>query len=204
MEGLVGAVDGAASALFGGVASPEISPGGALVLPVGDSAPATAASEPTALSNNRTVLKQKLHRLCQEHSRVRHMFFDGGQTPVPTRLATQCSKTGLSVIVIMRLGNVPTLLWAGSERAFFLAQFWGKMGTWSAFLGVEVSGVNEAAAAAVPAAAKPEFKEGVVYPPDYIDALGGLRANTTRYSDPRPTIAEISEKVRGVFDTAWN
>ena len=34
MEGLVGAVDGAASALFGGVASPEISPGDALVLPV--------------------------------------------------------------------------------------------------------------------------------------------------------------------------
>jgi len=100
------------------------------------SAPASADGAPAvspAVSDILRVVARHLKRKkqaqrCMERMRVKHMFFNDG-TPSP--LAQYCATAGLSFVVVLRLGDEPLLLWAGSERAFFLAEAWGKIGALS-------------------------------------------------------------------------
>ena len=88
------------------------------------------------------------------------------------------------------MGIEPWLLWAGSERAFYLAQAWGKLGAWNDLLGVELREDGKLA-----------FKEGQVFPNTYIDACGAPDTNFRRTNAAIvaqrtvSAIADVSDKV---------
>ena len=159
------------------------------------SAPASADGAPAvspAVSDILRVVARHLKRKkqaqrCMERMRVKHMFFNDG-TPSP--LAQYCATAGLSFVVVLRLGDEPLLLWAGSERAFFLAEAWGKIGAWSDLVGVEHNEDGKAV-----------FKGGRLYPSMYVDARGSHDSNYQRFDAAivaQRTVAaivDVSEKV---------
>lgn len=114
-------------------------------------------------------------------SHLRRTFFADGKA---TSLASRCLASGLAVVVVARVGNVPLLLWAGSKRAFFLAQFWAKYRTWFRILTEAGDIITDR---------QPSVRLSTVYPSEYLLTAGGssISGHTVEW-----LLATISDKVR--------